>query len=604
MTPQHGAQIALIGAASFNAISASYLQTLAYGSTPIPANNDSSNKLPTGTVFAVRTTAGNYAKVLVTSYGYNMGIRWVTYRLRSPYRVLGTGYNRPEDLALTADGDFAYVTERTGTLLRVDLSNANRAAATVVASGMTAPHQIALDEERQVAHVVEFAPSGRLIRINLATGAKTTVAGGIERGIGLLLTDDQRFAYVSQQAAAGGKVTRIDLATGVETEIASGLTNPFFMRWSDAGESGILLPERDPANRLVRIDLTRATPQVTRIATGLPARPSSAALPTASKVLVCSDDAISELDYLAAVFGPAGPLLMGIGHVPHDRISQGGLKATRGYATTDPGYFFRVVDAPFGGSLPIKFNHAKAYAAGARYFRLTVTHDVPGGATVEPRHEGRAYRWSTSQSRWILRPIAPTAGRYYRINRPGEVWYDHWLGYWLHTGSLPNGLHRIAVTTYTARPGTQVDTDSLLVRIDNGRATAVIDALIHVHSGSQHLIDTCAIVDHGPDAFRFRITAWDPEGHLKSYSLRALWGDNKSKNVTSRTYTPVASKKWSGPSAQLVPSSTWSAAVPSDPTSTRCAHTFRLSVWDRVINGHNHIHHTVYHKSITLMLPP
>src|SRR5690348_6479676 len=50
--------------------------------------------------------------------------------------VLGTGFNAPSDVVLSADGLHAYVTENPGTLLRLNLSNMNRAAATVVASGM------------------------------------------------------------------------------------------------------------------------------------------------------------------------------------------------------------------------------------------------------------------------------------------------------------------------------------------------------------------------------------------------------------------------------------------------------------------------------------
>ena len=73
--------------------------------------------------------------------------------------------------------------------------------------------------------------------------------------------------------------------------------------------------------------------------------------------------------------------------------------------------------------------------------------------------------------------------------------------------------------------------------------------------------------------------------------------------MSSRTYVPTPTKKWFGFTGSLVPSSWWSAAVPGDPTSTRCAHTFYLEVWDRVINGYNHIHRSRYHKSITIMLP-
>src|SRR4029077_18778446 len=53
--------------------------------------------------------------------------------------VLGTGYIEPEDLALTADGSTAYVTERAGNVLKVALSSANRASASVVATGLVAP---------------------------------------------------------------------------------------------------------------------------------------------------------------------------------------------------------------------------------------------------------------------------------------------------------------------------------------------------------------------------------------------------------------------------------------------------------------------------------
>ncbi len=39
-----------------------------------------------------------------------------------------------------------------------------------------------------------------------------------------------------------------------------------------------------------------------------------------------------------------------------------------------------------------------------------------------------------------------------------------------------------------------------------------------------------------------------------------------------------------------------------DPSSTQCARTFCLHVWDRVIDGYNSIHRAAYHRSITIML--
>jgi hypothetical protein len=36
-----------------------------------------------GDVFAVHSNAGNFAKIKVHSYGYNLGVQWVTFRVGS-----------------------------------------------------------------------------------------------------------------------------------------------------------------------------------------------------------------------------------------------------------------------------------------------------------------------------------------------------------------------------------------------------------------------------------------------------------------------------------------------------------------------------------------
>jgi hypothetical protein len=80
MTPQNGASITNQGSVDFNAMTADSLEKLAsYALAPINGNDDSSNLLVNGDVFAVRTGEGNYSKVQVVTYGYNMVIRWVTY---------------------------------------------------------------------------------------------------------------------------------------------------------------------------------------------------------------------------------------------------------------------------------------------------------------------------------------------------------------------------------------------------------------------------------------------------------------------------------------------------------------------------------------------
>ncbi len=104
--------------------------------------------------------------------------------------VLGTGYNAPHDIELSADGIHAYVTESPGSLLRVALSAANRASATVISSGLNGCGQIALDEAHGFAYVTEFTAS-RLQKISLADGSRTpVVAPTLFAPRGVILTGD------------------------------------------------------------------------------------------------------------------------------------------------------------------------------------------------------------------------------------------------------------------------------------------------------------------------------------------------------------------------------------------------------------------------------
>lgn len=601
MTPVSGAKIVNLGTVPFNSITHAELQSLSYGTTPIPGNTDATNQLVNGDVFAVLTNAGNYTKIKVVEYGYDMKIQWVTYRLGSRYRVLGTGYNQPEDIVVTSGGRFAYVTERTGNLLRVDLTNANRAAAHVVASGMTAPHQIALDEERSQAYVVEFtSPNGRLWRIDLASGTKTPLANGLDGAIGLLMTSDLRFAYVSLQIPGANRIARIDLITGQREVLPPALQNPFFMTWADPGESAILVTERDPANRVTKIDLTQTPATATPVALGVPVRPSSVEVTAANRILVCCDQEIVQIDLTGSVYTSAGPLLMGIGHVPKTEIS------ADGYATTAPGYFFQVKDAPFGGTLAVMINHEKARSLGAQYYRVFVDGAVQSQGSSD-------YKWSTSLNAFQLTPALQT-GAFFRVRGAGEIWYNHWLGYFLGTTAFADGPHTIQVRLYAnATAGSEIAgaTDSLVVRVDNQRPRAVIDRIIHHDPGNPNpalrhrFVDTCGIVEGTSDEFSFVIEAVDPVAqHLLSWSLAVHWGDNKSATIAGDAYAPghvSPTRQWAGVTGE-VPAGHWHATVAGDSTSRRCAHTFYLSVWDRTINGWGYIHHSMYHKSITLLL--
>jgi hypothetical protein len=515
LDPKNGARIANLGAVNFAALTPDTLSSLSYSTAPVVGNNDPSNKLVTGDVFAVVTSSGNYAKVKVLAYGYDLHIQWVTYHLDSPYAVLGTGYTQPEDVKASVDGAHAYVTERSGDLVRVALASANRAAATVVASGMTAPHQIFLDEAHHAAYVVEFAPAGNLWRIDLTTGTKTALLSGLENAVGLVLSADLQSAYISEQAASGGRVSRFDLASGHRAPLATGLTAPFFLTWLDAAQTTLAVAERDPANRVTAINVSTATTHVA--ATGVASRPSSVAVTTPGQILVCCDQAIDEVD-LSGVFQPAGPLLMGIGFIPFDKVTAAGLADT----TVDPAYFYQVHDTPFGGTLPLMVNHLRAFNDGASYYRVKVDGVVHTDAWSD-------YRWNGFE--FVIQTIGTVSvgGQpgYYPVRPLNELflWMNPSLGDLLSTTALTNGLHTITIE-FVNGAGLLIETSTpLTIRVDNNSCTATVE-VPQVHGTGAD--PNCGLLHYGTknaDPVTMGFSASHPNG-FATFSFSLIKGVN------------------------------------------------------------------------------
>lgn len=511
--------------------------------------------------------------------------------------LLGSGYNAPSDIVLSADGVHAYVTENPGTLLRINLSSANRAAAAVVASGLSGVDQVALDETRGLAYIAEFN-AGQISRVNLATGAKTAVAS-VSTPRGVLVTGDGRFLYASSDA---GTITRFDLVSNTNAVMATGLSAPRHLTWADAGETVILFPQPNPAGTVLKLDLTTTPPAFTAITGTTPFAPYSVAVLSPEKLLIACATEISQVNLTDSVYTPGGPILLGIGFVPADSTHLPG-----GYANTtmDPTYFFQIKNAPFGGTLPLMINHESARSMGANFYKVIV--DGPLVPTVEVRQPFTDYLWSVPLSRFEAIATTPTDG-YYPIRSAGQIWLNYWLGLMLDTSAQPNAPNTITVKLFSARdPATEIGTSTDLgrratVMLDNTVPTARIEEILHGTS----VVDTCAIVTTPPPTFTFRVTAEAPN-HLRGWDLTALWGDNQSKPVASDDYSNhSASPIWMGLHNVIVPPpgpAPWDATQAGDLTSTHCAHTFFLNAWDRVINGWGYIHGAAtYHKSITIMI--
>ncbi len=185
----------------------------------------------------------------------------------STVTVIADSFRHPEDVQLDLDQGLAYVTTRddpgtTGVLWRVDIATGTK---TMVTFNLGEPQQFVLDTSNDAAYVVGYV-DGRLRRVDLTTGVKVPVFVGLDHPVGIVVTTDGNTAYVTEQGPPA-RVTEIDLTAGVKVgEVVRdgvagvSLISPFFLAWTDGSRNSLYVVERDPANRVARVDLTTTTP--------------------------------------------------------------------------------------------------------------------------------------------------------------------------------------------------------------------------------------------------------------------------------------------------------------------------------------------------------
>jgi hypothetical protein len=459
IVPQGGALAINLGIVDFASITPAAMQTYAYTANPINGNNDSSNKLVNGAVFCVKTREGNYCKLKVVTYGYNLTVQYITYKLQSAYTRIGSGYSQPEDVAMRSDEATAYVTERTGNLLKVSLGAANRASAAVVCSGLNTPQQLWLDEVHNQAYTVEYSSIGRLIRVDLTTGTKTVIYTGLNLPIGLVVSSDLDYAYVSEQGTSS--ISRIDLSTATKMTVATGLTNPFFLTWNDSTETRLLVAERDPANRVSIVDITKTSGNVNILLTGTGVRPSSVAVTAPGTYEVFCD---AELDEFTVSIS-SGFLYKGIGYVPWNLIPASGKADT----TTQPAYPYQFPkDSPFGGTLPVNIDHINAWNTDVRYYKVLIDGN--------PRFDSWSdLRMNPANGKYEISEVQkPDVNGFYPIHNAAFVYYNTDLGCLLNSTSLSDGLHSLTVQFFNAAH-VQVSSMGNALMVNNEMCVASMD---------------------------------------------------------------------------------------------------------------------------------
>ncbi len=478
-------------------------------------------------------------QLIYVEFGGNLS----ALNLISPaHTILGTGYNNPEDVEVSADGTHAYITERSGNLVKVGLTGfppPNRSAATVVASGMTAPQQMGLDEAHNAAYVVEYALTGHLYRINLTSGSKTPVPVTLNFAVGLALTSDLKYAYVTEQISGlgGGRLRRIRLSDGTATTIVTGLTAPFFLTWADAGQTSLFVAERDPTNRVTRVDLATNTSHV--VVSGFSSRPGSMALANPARMLVHGENTISEVDFLP--FLPSGPLFMGIGFIPFDKVNQSGPNLGLSDTTGTPGYFYQVKDTPFGRSLPIMINHPAAAAIGAAFYRIKIDGVVHLDTWTDQKWNGTTYLPKT-----LFPVVIGGQPGYYPVRTAPFLYMNPALGSLVDSTNVSNALHTLEVEFIKAS-GALLATSPILqpsthyrIRVDNQRCVAVLAAPAIVTT----VANSCGLLryNNATDVVTLGMTASHPNNFASfSFSLIRGHNDPPAPMVVGLTGGPVSS---------------------------------------------------------------
>jgi len=508
---------------------------------------------------------------------------------------IATGFSHPVDVVLDPEYHFAYVTTCddfiSGGLWKVNIATGDK---TLAAFNLGRPRQLVLDVANNQAYTVGNN-DGRLRCIDLTTGCKKSIYKLLVQPVGLVITNDKQFVYVAENDTPP-RISVINLATGVkEGEIRPvDLTAPSFLAWSDYSENSLYIAEGAPVNRISRIDLMTATR--TDVTTGLTFSPSGIVVGrAATSIYAATSQTIIEL---TLALGTSEPGFMGVGHVPISAISD------EGYATTDDAYFFKVKNAPFGGTLNIFGNLSNFKSLGATHYKVLVSKD--GESPVPLTNSWNAYKWDPTDSEYKLVAVVPdpSTGKYaipdeYPLN--AAWWYPSFLIMRWPSGS--NGLYTFSLELYDAT-GTDpipVTLEELTVLIDNSPPQVEIQKIFQNKPPLREL-EACVMANDGLNEFSFRIKAYDTEGHLHSWRLKALYANNRvlpiasdcyESHISPPDYTPVL---WPGVINHSV-------AVPAPGLECNCAYTFYLWAWGRTTNGYNRTQYVHYHKSVTINIP-
>lgn len=278
-------------------------------------------------------------------------------------------------------------------------------------------------------------------------------------------------------------------------------------------------------------------------------------------------------------------------------------------------------NAPFGGTLDIAGwfgQFCDVYRYKVQYYDGTTWQDISDPLS------NSYYEFALGGGNWVTMAMGPftegTQTNVYKlpyVEKPGQPWiFVDQIARW-DTTKVPDGLYPLKLLGFTIAPDgtTLVPAASLLIdpaygtlhlRIDNQPPVGRIVAITHTPAGGSPVaVQVCDIVTFSNGTLSFQIEASDAQGHLRGYSLTAMFGHNLFV-----TPSPAAARD--DYSAHIGPSRHWTGGpvtVAYDGTAypatkmPSCAYQFRLDVAKRTTNGYGLIYSVGDTVHITLQRP-
>jgi hypothetical protein len=185
---------------------------------------------------------------------------------------------------------------------------------------------------------------------------------------------------------------------------------------------------------------------------------------------------------------------------------------------------------------------------------------------------------------WDPKSLGQADGKYTNIDIEDPMeWLEPSLKAVWNTANCPNGYYKLRITGYDASNSAVVSTEMPMIRTDNDPPQADFDVI-------SPATGVCGDLTLGPATdvdnrkITFRVTAYEPDGHLFDYCISGTRGRSAvSAGPSALHVRPVANDNWSG-----VINSSEVFIVDAPTACTTMAYNFHLCVQGSGTNGYGH----------------